>query len=143
MRVTVACLTCLALASCNSLTVREATLSNSQEVAMVSTPGDGVSPPTNLVLMKDARGRFVPISTGYAQAPVTALLAGALAGAAVGGGMAGAAALRRPDSTGVSVTALGGSGGTGGIATGIGGTAIGGTAIGGGATAFGGSATAF
>lgn len=127
----------LFLCACNGLTVREATLSNNQTVAMVSTPGDGVSPPTNVVLIKDRHGNFVPVSTGYAQAPVTALFAGAMAGVAVGGGLAGAAALRKPD----NVNAF--SSGSTSFSTSSGGTAIGGSATALGGTAFGGNATSF
>ena len=68
---------------------------------MVSTPGDGVSPPTNVVLLEERRGRYVPVATGYAQAPVTAFLTGTGAGAALGIGNYAAARAIRPDTTSV------------------------------------------
>jgi hypothetical protein len=74
----------LVAGGCNGLTVREATLSNQQKVAMVSTTGDGVSPPATLVLLESERGQYAPVSTGFAQAPVSAALAGAGAGVAIG-----------------------------------------------------------
>ena len=81
----------LVLAGCNTMTVREATLSTSQRVAMVSSPGDGASPPTNLVLLEGPTGQYVPVSTGFAQAPATAFIAGAGAGIAIAAGQYGAA----------------------------------------------------
>src|SRR3954453_20253607 len=91
----------LTLAGCNILTVREGVLSTNQRVAMVSSPGDGISPPTNVVLFEDKSGKYVPVSTGYAPAPVTALVAGAGAGIAIGAGTYGAARVARPAITNV------------------------------------------
>ena len=70
-------------AGCNTITVRESVLSTNQRVAMVSSPGDGVSPPTSLVLFEERRGRYVPVAAGFAQAPVTAFLTGTGAGIAL------------------------------------------------------------
>jgi hypothetical protein len=111
----------LSLTACNQLHVQEAVLSTKQRVAMVSTSGDGVSPPTNAVFYEGKRGYFVPVATGFGQAPVPAFLNGAGAGVAVGiGNYAGAKALR-PDHVNVnqSATATGGAGGAGGKGTGI------------------------
>ena len=105
----------LSAAACNNIQVREAVLSTKQRVAMVSTPGDGISPPTNAVFYEGRRGHFVPVAAGFGQAPVPAFLNGAGAGIAVGiGNYAGAKALKA-DQVNVnnSATATGGAGGTG------------------------------
>ena len=112
-------------AGCNSMTVREGVLSTNQRVAVVSTPGDGFSPPTSLVLLENRPGRFVPVATGFAPPPVTSFLAGAGAGIALGVGTYGAARVARPV---VSNVVQGGSAlATGGSATG--GSATGGSAV--------------
>jgi hypothetical protein len=71
------------------MTVRETVLSTNQRVAMVSAPGDGVTPPTNLVLFEQRPGRYVPVAAGFAQAPVSAFLEGAAGGIAIGIGAHG------------------------------------------------------
>jgi hypothetical protein len=113
-------LVAVVLGGCNGLTVREATLSNQQKVAMVSTAGDGVSPPATLVLLESERGQYAPVSTGFAQAPVTAALAGAGAGVAIGASTIAAARAIRPAVTNVSQSQSGASatGGSGGLASG-------------------------
>jgi hypothetical protein len=116
IKLTGAVLVGLSLTACNHLSVQEAVLSTKQRVAMVSTSGDGVSPPTNAVFYEGRRGQFVPVATGFGQAPVPAFLNGAGAGIAIGlGNYAGARALR-PDNVNVSqsATATGGAGGKGG-----------------------------
>lgn len=110
--------------ACNGLTVQEAALSTRQRIAMVSSAGDGVSPPTTLVLMEDRPGRYVPIATGFAQAPVTAFVAGAGAGIALGIGTYGAGRAGRTTVNSV-IQASPSSHSTGGSATG--GSATGGT----------------
>jgi hypothetical protein len=90
------------VAGCAQINVSETVLSTDQKVAMVSTPGDSVSPPTNLVLLSDRDGRYVPVATGFGQAPVPAFLAGAGAGIAVGAGILGAAKTTKSQVTNVS-----------------------------------------
>ncbi len=85
---------------------------------MVSSPGDGVSPPTNVVLFEERPGRYVPIAAGFAQAPVTSFLQGAGAGIALGIGTHGV-------KTKVSVQGTSSASSTGGTATG--GTGTGGS----------------
>src|SRR4029077_10936911 len=75
------------VAGCAQINVSEAVLSTNQKVAMVSTPGDSVSPPANLVLLANPHGQYVPVATGFGPAPVPALLNGAGAGAAIGEGI--------------------------------------------------------
>lgn len=77
----------LILAGCNTMQIHETALSTNQRVAMVSTTGDGITPPTNLVLYEDRPGSYVPVTAGFAAAPVTAFLTGAGAGIAVGAGL--------------------------------------------------------
>ena len=74
------------LGGCAAINVHETTLSTNQKVAIVSSPGDGVSPPSSTILVAGRSGQFVPVSTGYAQAPVTAAISGATAGIAIGAG---------------------------------------------------------
>lgn len=112
----------LLTANCTTMTVRESVLSTRQRVAMVSHPGDGISPPTNLVLFEERPGRYVPVAAGFAQAPVTAFLTGAGAGIALGIGAHGA---RSRVNTVVQNT--GSSSATGGSAAG--GNATGGSVI--------------
>ena len=113
----------LLIASCNTLTVRETVLSTSQKIATVSNPGDGVTPPTTLVLLENGTGQYVPVSTGFAQAPITAFVAGAGSGIAIGTGLASA----RPAVTNVSQVQSGSSAqatdGAGGTAQAAGGSA--------------------
>jgi hypothetical protein len=109
----------LLTAGCNTVTVREELLSTNQRVAMVSSPGDGVSPPTSVVLFEHRRGQYVPVATGFTQAPVTAFFDGAGAGIALGAGVYGAARVAKPST--VSVVQSGGS------ATASGGSATGGS----------------
>ena len=92
------------LAGCfdRTLTVSEGRLSTNQRIAMVSSSGNGVSPPTNLVMYEAAPGHMVPVSTGFAQAPVTALMEGVGAAATLGAWNYGAARAIRPDRTTVS-----------------------------------------
>jgi hypothetical protein len=68
--------------------VREALLSTNQRIVMVSHPGDGVTPPTNVVLLEQSPGKYVPVATGFGTAPIPALLTGGVAGIAVGTGLA-------------------------------------------------------
>ncbi|MDQ4060030.1 MAG: hypothetical protein M3145_02855, partial [Pseudomonadota bacterium] len=68
---------------------------------MVSSPGDGASPQTNLVLLEGPTGQYVPVSTGFAQTPATAFIAGAGAGIAIAAGQYGAAKALRPSVTNV------------------------------------------
>jgi hypothetical protein len=117
-QVVTACALCILAGACNAVSVRETTLSTRQRVAMVSTPGDGVTPPTNVVLFEQRPGRYVPIAAGFAQAPVTSFLQGAGAGIAVGIGAYGA-------KTKVSVQGTSSASSTGGTA--IGGTGTGGS----------------
>ncbi len=121
-RIAFMCALGLSLAGCNSMTVRETVLSTNQRVAMVSNPGDGVSPPTNLVLFEARPGRYVPVAAGFAQAPVTAFLTGTGAGIALGIGAHG-------NGTKVTTSVQGTS-----SARSAGGTATGGTATGGSVT---------
>lgn len=109
---------CAALAGCNTLTVREGVLSTNQRVAMVSNPGDGVTPPTNVVLLEKHPGRFSPIATGFAQAPVTAFVAGAGSGIALGVGNYAAGRAIRPSTISVVGSSAAGGSATGGSATG-------------------------
>jgi hypothetical protein len=106
------------MSGCNSMTVRESVLSTNQRVAMVSNPGDGVTPPTNVVLFEDRPGRYTPVAAGFAQAPVTAFLNGAGAGIALGIGTHGT-------KTRVNVQGTSSARSTGGTATG--GTGTGGS----------------
>jgi len=117
-RIVTACAFCLLIGACNSVTVRETTLSTRQRVAMVSSPGDGISPPTNVVLFEERPGRYTPIAAGFAQAPVTSFLQGAGAGIALGIGAHGT-------KTKVSVQGTSSARSTGGTATG--GTGTGGS----------------
>jgi hypothetical protein len=87
------------LANCAQVKVSEVVLSTNQKVAMVSTPGDSVSPPANLVLLANRHGQYVPVATGFGQAPVPAFLNGAGAGIAVGAGIYGAAKVAKPPVT--------------------------------------------
>ncbi len=67
------------LGACASLKVEEAYLSTNQRVAVVSSRGDGVTPPATVILIEDEPGKFStmkPIATGFGQAPVTAVAAG-------------------------------------------------------------------
>jgi pheromone shutdown protein TraB len=73
---------CLPLAGC--VTVTETALSTNQQLAIVDYSGNGLTAPTTVVLLKDRRGKYAPIGTGFAQAPVTAILTGAAAGTAAG-----------------------------------------------------------
>ena len=127
----------LLLAGCNTMTVRETVLSTNQRVAMVSNPGDGVTPPTNLVLLEGKPGHFVPVAAGFGQAPATAILTGSAGGIAIGAGAYGAARVVRAPVTnvvqgGASAQANGGNltstivGGNS-LATATGGTATGGS----------------
>lgn len=111
-----ACALCLLAAGCNNITVQESVLSTRQRVAMISSPGDGISPPTNVVLFEEHPGRYVPIAAGFTQAPVTAFLTGAGAGIALGIGASGV----KTKVQGVSSAASHSSGGsaTGGTGTG-------------------------
>ena len=78
---------------------------------MVSTPGNSVSPPANLVLLSDRGGPYLPVATGFGPAPVPALLNGAGAGIALGAGIAGARPpVRNSNSTSNSVTQSCGNG---------------------------------
>lgn len=113
-RTITACALCLIAAGCNSITVQESVLSTRQRVAMVSTPGDGVSPPTNVVLFEERPGRYVPVAAGFTQAPVTAFLTGAGAGIALGIGASGV----KTKVQGVSSAQSAGGSATGGSATG-------------------------
>lgn len=97
------------VAGCAQVNVSEAVLSTNQKVAMVSTPGDSVSPPTNLVLLSDRHGQYTPVATGFGQAPVPAFLSGAGAGVAVGAGIYGAAKVAKPQVTNISSTNTGGN----------------------------------
>jgi hypothetical protein len=92
------------VAGCAQVKVSEAVLSTNQKVAMVSTPGDSVSPPTNLVLLANPHGQYVPVATGFGPAPVPALLNGAGAGVAVGAGIYGAARASKPSVTNNNTT---------------------------------------
>jgi hypothetical protein len=140
---------CTVLGGCTAINVRETTLSTNQKVAIVSSPGDGVSPPSSTVLVASRHGQFVPVSTGYAQAPVTAALSGAVGGMAIGAGNYAAARVLRPTQvnqvqTGGNVTGATASS-QGASANASGGTGFGGSAFGGStsSTSFGGSSTAF
>jgi hypothetical protein len=117
-QVATACAFCVLTTGCNGVTVRETTLSTRQRVAMVSSPGDGITPPTNVVLFEERPGRYVPIAAGFAQAPVTSFLQGAGAGIALGIGAHGV-------KTKVSVQGTSSAQSTGGTATG--GTGTGGS----------------
>ena len=114
--IAIVCALGLLVAGCNTMTVREAVLSTNQRVAMVSNPGDGVSPPTNVVLFEQRPGRYVPVAAGFAQAPVTAFLTGAGAGIALGIGAHGTRTRVNVQGTS-SARATGGSA-TGGTGTG-------------------------
>ena len=92
------------VAGCAQVNVSEAVLSTNQKVAMVSTPGDSVSPPTNLVLLANPHGQYVPLATGFGPAPVPALLNGAGAGAAIGAGIYCAAKVSKPSVTNNNTT---------------------------------------
>jgi hypothetical protein len=92
------------VAGCAQINVSEAVLSTNQKVAMVSTPGDSVSPPANLVLLANPHGQYVPVATGFGPAPVPALLNGAGAGAAIGAGIYGAAKVSKPSVTNNNTT---------------------------------------
>src|SRR6476619_3650387 len=101
-----------ALAACGvllsgCLTVEETYLSSNQKVAMVYSPGDSISPPTNLVLLANRHGQYVPVATGFGQAPIPAALTGAVGGMAVGAGIYGASRRNDQPVTNVSVTAAG------------------------------------
>ena len=97
------------IAGCAQVRVSEAVLSTNQKVAMVSTPGNSVSPPTNLVLLADRHGQYAPIATGFGQAPIPAFLAGAGAGIAVGAGTYAAAKVAKPQVTNISSSNTGGT----------------------------------
>jgi len=97
------------IAGCAQVRVSEAVLSTNQKVAMVSTPGDSVSPPTNLVLLADRHGQYAPVATGFGQAPIPAFLAGAGAGIAIGAGTYAAAKVVRPQVTNISSSNSGGN----------------------------------
>ena len=97
------------VAGCAQISVGEVVLSTNQKVAMISTPGDSVSPPTNLVLLADRNGQYAPVATGFGQAPVPAFLAGAGAGIAVSAGIYGAAKAAKPQVTNISSTNVGGN----------------------------------
>jgi len=97
------------VAGCAQVNVSEAVLSTNQKVAMVSTPGDSISPPTNLVLLSDRHGQYAPVATGFGQAPVPAFLSGAGAGIAVGAGIYGAAKVAKPQVTNITSTNTGGN----------------------------------
>jgi predicted small secreted protein len=91
----------LLVAGCNHVAVGEGVLSTGQKVAMVSTPGDSVSPPSTAVLYQPRPGaQYVPVAAGFGQAPLTAFVTGAGAGIAIGAGIAA----HRPDVTNVSTT---------------------------------------
>jgi hypothetical protein len=107
-------------AGCNTTTVRESVLSTNQRVAMVSNPGDGVTPPTNLVLFEDRPGRYVPVAAGFAEPPATAFLTGAGAGIATGIGLYGARS--RVNTVVQGTSAARATGGTGNGGTGNGGS---------------------
>jgi hypothetical protein len=101
------------LAGCN--TIQEHTLSTRQRIVTINNAGDGVSPPTTVVLLERRRGVYEPIYGGHTAAPVTAFVAGAGAGIATGIGLASV----RPSRTivtqsGASARATGGAGGAGG-----------------------------
>lgn len=115
-QVVTACILCIIVSACNSLTVRESALSTRQRIAMVSSPGDGVSPPTNVVLFEERPGRYVPIAAGFAQAPVTSFLQGAGAGIALGIGAHGTKT--RVSVQGTSAAQSSGGSATGGTGTG-------------------------
>ncbi|KFG66822.1 hypothetical protein [Microvirga sp. BSC39] len=117
-RIAAVCLLGFLVSACNTMTVRESVLSTNQRVAMVSNPGDGVTPPTNVVLLEERPGRYTPVAAGFAQAPVTAFLNGAGAGVALGIGAHGT-------KTRVSVQGTSSARSTGGSATG--GTGTGGS----------------
>lgn len=117
-RMTTACVLCLFASACNTMTVRESTLSTRQRVAMVSSPGDGVSPPTSVVLFEDRPGRYVPVAAGFAQAPVTSFLAGAGAGIALGIGTHGVKTRVNTSVQGTSSAQSTGGSATGGTGTG-------------------------
>ena len=108
----------VAVAGCNTMTVREGVLSTRQRVAMVSSPGDGITPPTNLVLFEDRPGRYVPVAAGFAEAPATAFLTGAGAGIAVGLGVRGTRSRVNTVVQGTSSAQSTGGSATGGTATG-------------------------
>ncbi len=112
-RVAIVCALVLMVAGCNTMTVRETVLSTNQRIAMVSNPGDGVSPPTNVVLFERRPGRYTPVAAGFAHAPVTAFLTGA--GVALGIGAHGTR-------TRVNVQGTSSARATGGSATGETGT---------------------
>jgi hypothetical protein len=108
----------LLVAGCNTITVRETVLSTNQRVAMVSAPGDGITPPTNVVLLEQQRGRYTPVATGFAQAPVTAFVAGAGAGIALGAGNYAAGRATRPSNISVVGSSAQGGAAQGGSAQG-------------------------
>jgi hypothetical protein len=86
----------------------------------------------------------VPVSTGYGQAPVPALLAGTGAGVAIGLGNYAGASVLRPSRTNVvqnGASATGGSGGTGNGGAGGVANATGGSGGAGGGGGGGGSST--
>lgn len=109
---------CFLATGCNTMTVREGTLSTRQRIAMVSNPGDGVTPPTNVVLFEERPGRYVPIAAGFAQGPVTAFLTGAGAGIALGIGTHGTRTRINTSVQGTSSAQSTGGSATGGTATG-------------------------
>lgn len=116
------------LAGCSQMTVHETVLSTNQRLVMVSSPGDGISPPTNVVLLEETPGRLSPVATGFGTAPVPALLTGAVAGIAVGAGIGLSADSITQNCPGALSNTVGGSvGGPGGINDGIG-SASGGSA---------------
>jgi hypothetical protein len=97
------------VAGCAQLNASETILSTNQKVAMISTPGDSVSPPTTLVLFAEKNGQYAPVATGFGQAPVPAFLAGAGSGIAVASGIYGAAKVAKPQVTNISSTNTGGN----------------------------------
>lgn len=117
-RLAALCALSLFAAGCNTMTVRESVLSTNQRVAMVSNPGDGVTPPTNLVLFEEQPGRYVPVAAGFAQAPTTAFLTGAGAGIAMGIGLHSARTKVNTIVQGTSSARSMGGSATGGTATG-------------------------
>ncbi|MBB3017154.1 hypothetical protein FHR70_000194 [Microvirga lupini] len=115
-RIALVCALSLLAVACNTMTVRESVLSTNQRVAMVSNPGDGVTPPTNVVLFESRPGRYEPVAAGFAQAPVTAFVDQAGAGIALGIGAHGTRT--KVNVQGTSSAQSAGGSATGGTGTG-------------------------
>lgn len=95
------------LAGCSSLMVEEAYLSSNQRVAVVTSRGDGIAPPTTMVLLEGQPGKYStlqPVATGFGQAPITAAVAGIGAATAGAVGYYHGQRAHRPDVTTTTVS---------------------------------------